>query len=49
MQELKFKGWDKLNKKMISHFLISSSGEFFCVRDPMLPIGDSYGFSDLIP
>ncbi len=43
MREITLRAWDKLNKKMIYSFILTSKGEFLGLKDPMLPEGDDYG------
>ena len=49
MREIKFRAWDRNNKKMLHNFLVSSNGDAFIIRDPMLPTGDDFGFTGMIP
>lgn len=46
--EIRVRAWDKINKRMIYHFLLTSKGEFVALRDPMTPQGDDYGTIDFI-
>lgn len=49
MREIKFRAWHKKYKRMLHNFLISNDGEVFIVRDPIMPSGDDFGMSDMIP
>ena len=43
MREMKFRAWDKENKKMLYDFLIGSKGEVFIIKDPDLGVPEENG------
>ena len=49
MREIKFRAWDMNVKRMVYHFLLSSSGGLFALENPMTPQGDDYGVFAKIP
>ena len=46
---IKFRAWDKNNKRMVYNFLLSSDNGVFALKDPCTPSGDSMNFVDLLP
>ncbi len=48
MRKIKFRAWDKENKKMIFNFLINSQGGFVGVSDPKISFNPAWGDEDSI-